>query len=105
DVALVLLLQARRVGLGRSAHLSISWPQSPCLQTRTRTVLSFTVFRTVPTRVGFLHVGHTTMTFETGSGADFSMIPPGMICGPPMRPAFWLGRGRWWRLTRLTFST
>src|SRR5690242_4874256 len=107
DLALVAHLQARRVGVGRCcAHdLSISWPQSACLHTRTRTCLSFTVFRTVPTRVGFLHVGQTIITFETGSGADFSMIPPGTIDGPPMRFAFWIGRGRWCRLTMLTFST
>src|SRR5947209_6007677 len=90
DLALVALLHARCVGVGRCcAHdLSISWPQSACLHTRTRTCLSFTVLRTVPTRVGFLHVGQTIITFDTGSGADFSMIPPGMIDGPPMRLAF-----------------
>src|SRR5579864_6415 len=105
--ALVLLLQTRdvRVGRGRTHALSISCPHSGCLHTRTRTVLSFTVFVTVPTRVGFLHTGHTTMTFETGRGAERSTIPPGMICGPPIRLAFWIGRGRWCRLTRLTFST
>src|SRR6266404_4378416 len=96
DLAFVSLLQARRVRVARrGAHgLSISWPQSLWRHTRTRTVLSLTCLTTVPTRVGFLHVGHTIITFETGSGAAFSMIPPGMICGPPMRLAFWIGRGR-----------
>src|SRR5581483_9911474 len=104
-LALVALLEAGDVRLDGGVHRSISWPQPSRLHTRTRTVLSFTVFTTVPTRVGRLHVGHTTITFETGSGAGFSTMPPGMICGPPIRLAFWMGRGRWWRLTTLMFST
>src|SRR6266849_3096678 len=76
-LALVALLDARGVGLGRRHYLSISWPQSALRQTRTRIVLSFTVRRCVPTRVGFLHVGQMTITFETGTGDACSMRPPG----------------------------
>src|SRR6185437_7666610 len=82
DLVLVLLLQARRVRVGYGAHpRSISSPHF--LQTRTRTVLSLTVFSTVPTRVGLPHTGQTTITFETGSGAGRSMMPPGVIAAPP----------------------
>src|SRR5579862_653613 len=95
DLVLVVLLEARHVRVGYSAHLSSSCPQSGCLQMRTRTVLSLICLVTVPTRVGFLHVGQTTMTFETGMGAARSTMPPGMICGPPTRLVFWIGRGRW----------
>ena len=58
-----------------------------------------------PTRVGSLHVGHTTITFETSIGAGFSMMPPGWICGPPMRLESLIGRGRVCRLTIFRFST
>src|SRR6185437_15767671 len=65
DLALVLLLQARRIRVGYGTHVgSISSPH--CLHTRTRTVLSLTVFSIVPTRVGLPQVGQTTITFETG---------------------------------------
>src|SRR5262249_13516621 len=104
DAALEGLLEARRVRLGRD-HLSISWLQSGCLHTRTRTVSPFTCLTTVPTRVGFLHVGQTTITFDTGIGAGRSTTPPGIICVPPIRLEFWTGRGRWCRLTTLMFST
>ena len=66
---------------------SISWPQSARLQTRTRTMPCGVSFSLIPTRVGRLQVGQTTITFETGTAAAFSMIPPGSICGPPMRLA------------------
>src|SRR4051812_11237459 len=88
DLVLVLLLHARHVGLCGRHYLSISWPQAGFLQTRTRIVLSFTVFVTVPTRVACLHVGQTTITFDTWIAAGFSMMPPGMICGPPIRLEF-----------------
>src|SRR4029077_11880377 len=104
DLLLVLVLQAGRVGVGYGAHvLSISSPH--CLQTRTRTVLSLTVFPIVPTRDGLPHIGQTTMTFETGNGAGRSMIPPGVIAAPPMPVVLWIGRGRRCRLTMLMFST
>src|SRR5262249_39010270 len=104
DLALILLLQARRVRIGNGAHVaSISSPH--CLHTRTRTVLSLTVFSIVPTRVGLPQVGQTTITFATGSGAGSSTIPPGMICAPPRPVVFWIGRGRRCRLTTLMFST
>src|SRR5579862_4273001 len=105
DLADVLLLHARLVWLHDRHYLSISWPQPGFLQTRTRTVLSLTVFSTVPTRVGLPHVGQTTMTFETGSGDACSMRPPGITCAPPMRLAFWIGRGRWCFTIMLRFST
>src|SRR5581483_6272461 len=100
DLALVLLLEARRVRVRDGTHaLSISSPQR--LQTRTRTFLSLTVFSIVPTRLGLPHIGQTTITFETGSGAARSMIPPGVIDAPPRPVVFWIGRGRRWRLTTL----
>src|SRR5439155_21452024 len=104
DLALVLVLQARRVGVGNGAHpRSISSPHR--LQTRMRTFLSLIVFSIVPTRLGLPHTGQTTITFETGSGAGSSMMPPGMICAPPSPVVFWIGRGRRCRLTTLMFST
>src|SRR6266550_1445184 len=104
DLGLVLLLQARRVRVGYGAHVrSISSPH--CLQTRTRTVRSLTTFSIVPTRVGLPHTGQTTITFETGSGAANSTIPPGVMPPPPKPVAFWIGRGRRCRLTTLMFST
>ena len=33
------------------------------------------------------------------------MIPPGMICGAPIRLGCLIGRGRVWRLTMFRFST
>src|SRR5436190_595312 len=105
DFPLVLLLQPRRVRLGGRHYLSISWPQSGCLQMRTRTVLSLTVLMWVPTRVGRLQVGQTTIRFDTGIGAGISMMPPGVIAAPPIRLEFCIGRGRRCRLTTLMFST
>src|SRR6185437_14325416 len=88
DLVLVLLLQAGRVGVGHGTHVrSISSPQ--CLQMRTRTVLSLMTFSFVPTRVGLPQLGHTTITFETGSGAGSSMMPPGTIAAPPRPDEFW----------------
>src|SRR3954463_4939289 len=104
DLILVLLLQARRVRVGYGAHVRlISSPH--CLQTRTRTDRSLTTFSIVPTRVGLPHTGQTTITFETGSGAANSTIPPGVMPPPPKPVAFWIGRGRRCRLTTLMFST
>src|SRR3954468_16504486 len=104
DLLLVPLLEARRVRVGRHAHVrSISSPHF--LQTRTRTVLSLTVFSIVPTRVALPHVGQTTITFETGIAIGSSTIPPGTIDGPPMPVVFEIGRGRRCRLTTLMFST
>ena len=39
----------------------------------------------MPTRVGRLQAGQTTITFETGSGAGFVDHAAGLICVPPMR--------------------
>src|SRR6266511_5461832 len=105
ELVVVAVLETRCIGLGCRHYRSISWPQSACLHTRTRIVLSFVVRRCVPTRVGRLQVGHTTITLETGSGEACSIRPPGMICGPPMRLEFWIGRGRRCRTIMLRFST
>src|SRR5262245_16892712 len=87
ELALVERLQTRRVGLGDRAHRSTSSPQPARLQTRTRTIWPFTSFSLVPTRVGSLQTGQTSITFETGTGAAFSTMPPGAICVPPIREA------------------
>ena len=55
-------------------------------------------FSFVPTRVGLPQFGQTTITFETGSGAGSSMIPPGTIAAAHA-VEFWIGRGRRCRLT------
>src|SRR5215470_18364926 len=56
-------------------------------------------------RVGSLHVGQTTITFDTFTAEARSMIPPGIICAPPMRLASRIGRGFWCRFWMLRFST
>ena len=45
------------------------------------------------------------MTFETGTGAGLSRIPPGTICVPPMREESRIGRGFVCRFATLRFST
>ena len=59
----------------------------------------------MPTRVGFPHTGHTTMTFDTGTGAGLSRIPPGTICVPPIREESRIGRGFVCRFATFRFST
>src|SRR6266550_3255810 len=111
ELLLVALLQARLVAVGvgaftRACHyLSISSPQSARLQTRTCSCLSLTVFSFIPIRVGRLQVGQTTITLATGTGAAFSITPPGVICVPPIRLESRIGFGRVWRLTVFRFST
>src|SRR5215470_18675732 len=56
-------------------------------------------------RVGSLHVGQTTITFDTFTAEARSMIPPGIICAPPMRLASRIGRGFWCRFWMFRFST
>src|SRR4029079_9603285 len=56
-------------------------------------------------RVGSLHVGQTSITFDTETADGRSMIPPGAICVPPMREASRIGRGFWWRFMTFRFST
>src|SRR3954454_3056731 len=56
-------------------------------------------------RVGSLHVGQTSITFDTETAAGRSMIPPGAICVPPMRLASRIGRGFWCFFIRFRFST
>src|SRR5262249_40845417 len=49
----------------------------------------------MPTRVGLLSVGSSSITLETSIGPSFSMMPPSWAL-------FWVSftdRGRWWRLT------
>src|SRR5207302_6606093 len=112
QLLLVALLQARLIAVavgarlaGSGHYLSISSPQSARLQTRTCSCLSLTVFSFIPIRVGRLHVGQTTITLATGTGAAFSITPPGVICVPPIRLESRIGFGRVWRLTRFRFST
>src|SRR5213078_3731505 len=111
ELLLVALLQARLVAVGAGAftgachYLSISSPQSARLQTRTCSCLSLTVFSFIPIRVGRLQVGQTTITLATGTGAAFSITPPGVICVPPIRLESRIGFGRVWRLTVFRFST
>src|SRR5213078_2394406 len=111
ELLLVALLQARPVAVGLGAfagaghYLSISSPQSARLQTRTCSCLSLTVFSFIPIRVGRLQVGQTTITLATGTGAAFSITPPGVICVPPIRLASRIGRGFVCRLTVFRFST
>src|SRR5205814_2089782 len=105
------LLRARLVAVGLGAfagagqYLSISSPRCARLQTRTCSCLSLTVFSFVPIRVGRLQVGQTTITLATGTGAAFSITPPGVICVPPIRLESRIGFGRVWRLTVFRFST
>src|SRR5665213_1052184 len=56
-------------------------------------------------RVGSLHVGQTSITFDTDTAIGRSMIPPGAICVPPMRLASRIGRGFWCFFMMLRFST
>src|SRR5580765_3713661 len=104
DLLLVGRLQTGLVAV-RTHYLSISWPQSARLQTRTCTSRPFTSLVVIPIRVGRLHVGQTSITLATGTGAGFSITPPGIICVPPMRLASRIGRGRVCRLTTFRFST
>src|SRR5574340_888584 len=108
DLVLVAFLEARNVRLrsrGEGAHRSISWPQPSRLQTRTRTISPLTSLSAMPTRVAFPHTGHTTITFDTETGAGFSRIPPGTTCAPPIREESRIGFGRVCRLATLRFST
>src|SRR5919204_2950582 len=116
---LVELLEARRVGdaalglgitLGRRAALSrhyrsISSPQSARLQTRTLICSPWDSLSFIPTRVGRLQTGQTTMTFPTGSGAGLSTTPPGVMPAVAMRVVFLVGGGFVCRLTMFRFST
>ena len=56
-------------------------------------------------RVGRLQTGQTSMTFETSTGAAFSIRPPGAIWAPPMRLESRSGFGFVWRVITLRFST
>src|SRR5258708_32264608 len=56
-------------------------------------------------RVGSLHVGQTSMTFDTETAEGRSMMPPGAICVPPMREESRSGRGLVCRFIRFRFST
>src|SRR3990172_12924318 len=72
DLALVPLLETRRIGLCCRCgghHLSISWPQPSRLHTRTRTISPLISFSVMPTRVGLPQAGPITMTFDTGTAA------------------------------------
>src|SRR3954453_13882251 len=55
-------------------------------------------------RVGSLHVGQTSITFDTDTAEGRSMIPPGDIWVPPMREASRIGRGFWCRFIMFRFS-
>src|SRR5918994_1274588 len=99
------LRRALACGFSCSHHRSISWPQSARLQTRTWMAPPFASFAIMPTRVGRLQTGHTTITLETDTGAAFSMIPPGITCGAPIRLGSFIGFGREWRFTTFRFST
>src|SRR3954453_18195399 len=103
DLLLVGRLQPRLMTVG--AHLSITCPQSARLQTRTGTSRPWTCLVVIPIRVGRLHVGQTSITLATGTGAAFAITPPGVICVPPMRFASRIGRGRVWRFWMFRFST
>ena len=54
----------------------------------------FASFSVMPTRVGRLQTGQTTITFETATADAFSMIPPGITCGAPIRLGSFIGFGR-----------
>ena len=89
------VLEARRVCLGCSLSGSLLVDLLAAvvvLQTRTlnRLVLDL---RDRADAGRPLQVGQTTITFETGSGAGSSMMPPGIICGPPMRLGSGSGAG------------
>src|SRR4051795_479659 len=55
----------------------------------------------MPTRVGLLSVGSSSITLETWIGPSFSMMPP---ASPPFCVSL-IDRGRWWRLTMFRPST
>src|SRR5439155_3066502 len=93
------------VGGDRGAHRSISSWQSARRHTRTLTRSPLTSLNFIPTRVGRLQTGQTTITFDTFSGAAFSITPPGWIVWPPMRLDSRIGRGFVCRLTMFRFST
>src|SRR5262249_24050924 len=111
QLALVELLQPGHVAVAvrrhpRLAHRSMSCPQSARLHTRTFFRPSAFVSRiSMPTRVGRLHTGQTSITRDTGTGDAFETIPPGSICVPLMRLESRSGRGFVARLTMLRFST
>src|SRR5688572_17878509 len=102
---LVAVFQAGAVGRGRHHLVSTSWPQPSRLQTRTRTVSPLISLIFVPTRVGSLQTGQTSITFEMSTGAAFSIRPPGAICTPPIRLESRSGLGRVWRVITFRFST
>src|SRR6476659_6747079 len=56
-------------------------------------------------RVGSLHVGQTSITFDAETAAERSTRPPGAICALPMRLASRIGRGFWCFVCMLRFST
>src|SRR3990172_1679657 len=108
DLTLVPLLEPRRVGLccrRGSHHLSISWPHPSRLHTRTRTISPLISFSAMATLVGLPQTGQTTITFDTGTAAALSRMPPGTTCAPPMREESRIGRGRVCRFCTLRFST
>src|SRR5207244_1659876 len=86
-------------------HRSMSCPQSARLQTRTLRGSPCDSRSSIPTRVGRLHTGQTTITFPTGSGVGLSITPPGVIAEPPIRLVFWIGRGFVCRFAMFRFST
>src|SRR6266516_3492602 len=94
ELVLVALLQARNMSVFGRHYLSISWRQSSRRQTRTRRRSPLISLMTTPTRVGRLHVGQTSITFEIGIGAAFSITPPGVTCWPPIRLESLIGFGR-----------
>ena len=54
-------------------HLASSKRSAGRCQLRTRTVSPLTSRSLIPTRVGVLHTGQTSITFETSTGAAFSV--------------------------------
>src|SRR5919109_418558 len=108
NILVVRLLEARHVirgSLCRGAHRSIAWPQSARRQTRTFSLRPLISRTPTPVRVGRRQAGQTTITFETSIGPDFSITPPGWICGAPIRLGLLIGRGRVCRLIMFRFST
>src|SRR5262249_24654734 len=105
QLVVVPLLQARHVCLRDGHQRSSSWRQPSRLQTRTLTMPSLPSRVSMPTRVGSLHVGQTTITLPTGTAIGREMIPPGAICVPPIRLASRIGRGFVCFFATLRFST